>query len=198
MKILVTGFGSFLDNVENPSVEILKLLPKSIYGNEIITVELPVVYDQCFAVLRPYIDKYQPKIIINLGLANGRSKISLEQVALNIKSAKNKDNAGIIYQDAPIIKGGENACFSSLPLRKIVDKLSLKKIPVEISYTAGTYVCNNIMYHVLHYIKENNLAIKAGFVHLPLMSEQESSLNNATLDLVVMLEGVIDIIKASM
>ena len=151
MKILVTGFGSFLDNNENPSSEILKLLPKSIYGNEIITVELPVVYDQAFNVLRPLIEKYQPKLIINLGLASGRTKISLEQVALNINS-----------------------------------------------YTAGTYVCNNLMYHVLHYIKENKLGIKAGFVHLPLMRETKLVKDKVTLDLVVMLEGVIDIIKASM
>jgi len=197
MKILVTGFGSFLDNNENPSSKILKLLPKSIYGNEIITVELPVVYDQAFNVLRPLIEKYQPKLIINLGLASGRTKISLEQVALNINSSKGADNAGTIFQDSPIIERGENAYFSSLPLRKIVEKLTLKRIPVEISYTAGTYVCNNLMYHVLHYIKENKLRIKAGFVHLPLMRETKLVKDKTTLDLVVMLEGVIEIIKAS-
>ncbi len=198
MKILVTGFGSFLNNSENSSIEILKLLPKRIYGHEIITVELPVVYDECFEVLRPFIEKHHPDIILNLGLATGRKAISLERVAINLNDSLSEDNNGNIFIDRPIIKTSNNAYFSTLPLKKIAKRMTSKNVPVEISLTAGSYVCNNLMYHVLHYLDENNLMTKAGFVHLPDMRETTPVENKNALKLDIMLEGVIDVIKASM
>jgi pyroglutamyl-peptidase len=196
MKILITGFGGFLLNNENPTIEVLKLLPKRIYGHQIIVAELPVVYDECFDVLLPLIEKYKPEIIINLGLAGGRKAISLERVALNINDSKSPDNNGNIFLDKPVILTGENAYFSTLPLKKIMKRIQIKKIPVEISNTAGLYVCNNLMYHVLHYLSQNNLDVKAGFVHVPFMDEQEAAKNNNSLKLAIILEGVIDIVKA--
>ena len=84
MNLLITGFEAFLENEENPTEEILKLLPNSIYGNSITKVLLPVVYDECFEILLPIIDDVKPDVIINLGLAGGRKAISLERVAINI------------------------------------------------------------------------------------------------------------------
>lgn len=198
MNIIITGFEPFLDNEINPTLEVLGLLPKSIKGHEIITVELPVVYDQCFEVLKPYIDRFEPGIIINLGLAPRRSGISLERVALNINSSPQGDNLGIIKIDESIIDNSKNAYFSKLPLRKIYNILDKKGIPVEISNTAGLYVCNNIMYHVLHYIDVNNLDTKAGFVHIPFMDKQVQDESINSLPLVTILEGVIDAIKATL
>lgn len=196
MNILITGFEAFLENEANPTQEIIRLLPKSIYGNPITGVELPVIYDECFDKLLPIIKEKKPDYIINLGLAAGRKSISLERVAINISDSKHKDNNGNILQDKVIIDNGKNAYFSTLPLRKMVDNISVKKIPVEISNSAGTYVCNNIMYHVLHYIEINNLPIKAGFIHVPFMSEQISDSQVNSLPLDVILEGIIDAIKA--
>jgi len=196
MKILITGFVAFLENTENPTQEILKLLPKSIYGNKLIKVELPVVYDECFDVLLPEILENTPDIIINLGLAGGRKAISLERVAININDSISTDNKGNCPTDEVIEKMGKNAYFSTLPLRKLMKNIQAKNIPVEVSNSAGTYVCNNLMYHVLHYIVQNNLDIKAGFIHVPYMSEQldDNTFNSLPLD--VILEGVIDAIKA--
>lgn len=195
MNIIVTGFEPFLDNDINPTLEVLELLPKSIKGNSIITVKLPVVYNQCFTVLKPYIDKYKPGVIINLGLAPRRKNISLERVALNINSSTHGDNTGIVKIDESILKKGKNAYFSKLPLREIYNVLNKKGIPVEISNTAGLYICNNIMYHVLHYIDINNLNTKAGFIHVPFMDKQVKNELENSLPLVTMLEGVIDAIK---
>lgn len=198
MNIIVTGFEPFLDNDVNPTLEVLELLPKKILGNDIITVKLPVLYDQCFEVLKTYIDKYEPGIIINLGLAAKRKNICLERVALNISDSIHEDNSGVIKIDETIIENGENAYFSTLPLRKIYDSINNKGIPVEISNTAGLYICNNLMYHVLHYINNNDLDTKAGFIHVPFMDEQvESKLNNS-LPLVIILQGIIDSIKATL
>lgn len=198
MNIIVTGFEPFLDNKINPTLEVLSLLPKSIYGNEIIKVKLPVVYDECFDVLKPYIDKYEPGIILNLGLAPGRSKISLERVAINQNSSSHGDNSGNIIFDKPIIEDGKNAYFSMLPLRKIEKILNRKDVPVEVSNTAGLYICNNIMYHVLHYIEVNELKTKAGFIHVPFMDNQVSGRGTKSLPLVIILEGIIDAIKATL
>ncbi|MCK5388503.1 MAG: pyroglutamyl-peptidase I [Candidatus Izimaplasma sp.] len=196
MNILVTGFNAFLRNTENPTEEVLKLLPKSIYGNKITKVLLPVVFDDCFDILLPIIEETNPDIIINLGLAGNRKAINLERVAINIKDYPYPDNNGVAPQDEFIIESGENAYLSTLPLRKIMKHIQLKNIPVEISNTAGTYVCNNLMYHVLHHISVNNLDIKAGFIHVPYMREQLENIEVFSLPIDVILEGVIDSIKA--
>ncbi len=198
MNIIVTGFEPFLNNDINPTLEVLELLPKSIKGNDIITVKLPVLYDQCFEVLKPYIEKYKPGIIINLGLAANRKNICLERVALNVSNSNHEDNAGIMRIDETIVINAKNAYFSKLPLRKIYNTLNKKGIPVEISNTAGLYICNNLMYHVLHYININNLDTKAGFIHVPLMEEQVKSKLDNSLPLVTILEGVIDSIKGTL
>jgi pyroglutamyl-peptidase len=195
MKVLVTGFGRFLSNEENPTKEILKLLPKSIHGNEIITVELPVIYDECFDYLKPIIESNNPDIILMLGLAGGRKAITLERLAVNLKDAVGPDNIGYTPHDESIVKEGKEAYFSTLPLRKIEARLQEKNIPVALSNSAGLYVCNNIMYHVLHYVDQNNLDVVSGFVHLPYMDEQKREKDAFSLPLVVMLEAVIDIIK---
>jgi len=196
LKIIITGFGSFLDNDENPTREILRLLPASIYGNEIMKIELPVVFDKSFEELLPIIKAEDPDVIINLGLAGGRKSICLERVAINVSDTMFKDNLGNSPRDKKIKTNGENAYFSTLPIRGILDRIKAKKTPVIISNSAGTYVCNNLMYHVLHYIKENKLSIKAGFIHVPYMSEQVSSKDDFSLELNTILEAIIDAIKA--
>jgi pyroglutamyl-peptidase len=127
MNIIVTGFGRFLTNEENPTKEILNLLPKSIKGHNVYPIELPVIFDECFDYLRPYIEELQPDIIILLGLAGGRKTVSLERVAINMKDAKGPDNIGYIPVDEVIQKDGKNAYFSTLPLREIESKLREKK-----------------------------------------------------------------------
>ncbi len=196
MNILISGFGSFHDHEENPTEEILKLLPKSIYGNKLYKILLPVVFDECFNILLPVIKDCMPDIIINLGLAGGRNAINLERVAINVSDSTYSDNSGNSPTNEVIIESGNNAYFSTLPLRKIVESIERKNNPVAISNTAGTYVCNNLMYHVLHYIHTNNLDIKAGFIHVPYMTKQLKNKDENSLPLDVLLEGVIDAIKA--
>ncbi len=191
MKILITGFEPFLENDENPTSEIIKLLPNSIYGNTIIKIELPVVFDQCFDELLPLIINHSLDIIINLGLSGERKSIRIERTTINIDDSKFPDNIGNIHRDKIIKTNGENAYFSSLPIRSIIKNIEVKKTPVIISNSAGTYVCNNLMYHVLHYIKENNLNIKAGFIHVQFMTKQFNKKSDFTLDLDIMLEATI-------
>ena len=195
MNILITGFEAFLKNEKNPTEEIIKLLPSSIYGNQITKIILPVVYDECFDKLLPIIQEIKPDVIINLGLAGGRKAISLERIAININDSLHQDNKGNIILDCTIDNLGDKAYFSTLPIKQIMENIQAKNIPVEISNSAGTYVCNNLMYHVLRYISYHKLSIKAGFIHVPFMSEQVNKSEGTSLPLDVILEGVIDSIK---
>lgn len=195
MKIMVTGFGRFLKNENNPTKEVLKLLPKSIYGNPILSVELPVIFNECFDYLKPYIDDFKPDAIIMLGLAGGRNAITPERIAINMNDSSLPDNIGYKPVDQEIIPGGPIAYYSTLKLRMIEAKLQGKSIPVSISNSAGLYVCNNIMYQVLNYIDHNDLKIQAGFVHVPYMDEDKPNETVFSLPLDVILEAVIDIIK---
>ncbi len=195
MKVIVTGFGRFLNNENNPTKEILRLLPKSIYGNEIIPIELPVIFDECFHYLRPFIKDIEPDAIIMLGLAGGRTGINPERIAINMMDASGPDNIGNKPKDQVIVKGGKNAYFSTLPLREIETKLKQKGIPITISNSAGLYVCNNIMYHVLNYIDQKGLNIKAGFIHVPYMDENKPNDKVFSMPLDVIHEAIIDSIK---
>lgn len=195
MKILITGFEAFGNIDDNPTKEVISLLPKSIKGHQIITKLLPVVFDDCFLEVKDIIDLEHPGIIIHLGVAEGRKAITPERVALNIKDARICDNNGNQPKDEKIIHDGDLALHSTLPLRKIETALAKKNIPVAISNSAGLYVCNNIMYHTLYYLKENEIDAKAGFIHVPLMDEQENKRNAFSLPIYDILEAVIDSIK---
>jgi pyroglutamyl-peptidase len=186
MKYLITGFEPFLSRTKNPSMEILPLLEEALKRDQVQTIVLPVVFDQVFEQVKEAIISFQPDVILHLGLAENRNKIALERVAINIKDARGPDNKGQIPTDEVIVAEGENAYFSTLPLRTFEQALKDKDIPVYISNTAGTYVCNNVMYHTLHFLKTNKLDhIDAGFIHLPLMKEQApEDVNAMPLDMI--------------
>lgn len=194
MKVIVTGFGSFLDNENNPTKKVLDMLPEEINNKIIYPIELPVVFDECFSVLKPHIDKIQPDYIVMLGLAAGRRAITPERVAVNMKDAKGPDNKGYQPIDEKIIENGKTAYFSTLPLRKIETKLNEMNIPVSISNSAGLYVCNNIMYDVLNYIEENNLHCKAGFIHVPCAKEYNTKENMFSLPQKEIYQAILNVI----
>ncbi len=195
MTIVVTGFEAFLDHDVNPTQEVIRLLPKSIYGNKLIGVELPVLYGSSFAKLEKILIEEKPEIVICLGLGGGREAITPERIAINLNDANYADNDGVVFENHQILHG-KNAYFSTLPLSKIVDNLERKNLPVSISNSAGLYVCNDLMYRLLHYVNQNSLAIKAGFIHVPYMNEQKHPDDQFSLPLHQILEGIIDSIKA--
>jgi len=195
MKIIVTGFGQFLENETNPTKEIINMLPQKTGDKEIFPVELPVVFDECFLKLKSYIDDLKPDVIVMLGLAGGRLAITPERVAINIKDANGPDNNGYQPKDEVIVQGGKEAYFSTLPIREIEKELKESNIPVLVSNSAGLYVCNNIMYHVLNYIDNNDLNCLAGFIHVPYMTENKPKANVFSLPLDEIYTAIMKIIE---
>jgi pyroglutamyl-peptidase len=167
-KCLLTGFEPFLDHPINPTQEVVQALNKQIIGEfEVIGHILPVVFDDAGEKVLQLIEETQPDAIISLGLAAGRTKITPERVAINCRDGA-VDNSGKRWEDAPIEEEGDVAYFSSLPIREMVHKMKEAQLPAEISNSAGTYVCNNVMYKALHHLhKKGHTHIPAGFIHIP-------------------------------
>ncbi|MED3802552.1 pyroglutamyl-peptidase I [Lysinibacillus xylanilyticus] len=165
-KILLTGFVPFLDYKINPTMQIVENLNgEMVDGYEIVGRILSVDFQQSAQQLKQYIAETKPQIIISLGLAGGRFKITPERIAINIKDGE-EDNNGYIPVDESIYDGGVDAYITNLPIRNMVNRLCEEGYPAEISNTAGTYLCNNIMYEGLVYAKQHK-GIRAGFIHIP-------------------------------
>lgn len=141
---------------------------------DVTTAILPVEYEVAAQRLIQLIDEVQPKVILSLGQAEGRSKISLERIAINLDDAQSPDNGGEIRSEKRIRESGANAYFTALPLGKLLEQLLPHRFPVEISLSAGSFVCNHIFYEGLHYIEQSKRSQEMWmeFIHLPLVEEQ--------------------------
>lgn len=180
MKVLVTGFDPFGGEKVNPAYEAVKLLPDTIAGAEIIKIEIPTVFTRSAEVVEEAIKKYEPDMVLDVGQAGGRSCMTVERVAINLKEARIPDNDGEQPFDEPIREDGETAYFSTLPVKAMVENMRAHGIPAHISYTAGTYVCNCIMYNVLYLAAKKYPGIRTGFVHVPFESGQVVDKANGT------------------
>lgn len=170
-KLLLTGFKPFLNNHINPTEKIVETLNgKEINGYTIVGKILPVDFKKSGVELLKYIDEIKPDAVISLGLANGRSKITPERIAINCNDGP-KDNSGYKPDGEVIIEDGDDGLFTTLPIKKMVRELNEAYLPASISNTAGTYLCNNVMYHSLDYFKKKNQQVPSGFIHIPASHE---------------------------
>ncbi|TWT04931.1 pyroglutamyl-peptidase I [Planomicrobium sp. CPCC 101079] len=170
-KLLLTGFEPFLDFTVNPTMKIVEELDgMEIGGYTIIGKIMPVDFGSSGAKLLSFIEKIKPDAVISLGLAAGRYKMTPERIAINFKDGP-VDNEGYKPVDEPIKEEGEPGYLSTLPIRKMVERLIENNLPAEISNTAGAYLCNNVMYEGLHYAKTRNPGMPSGFLHIPASHE---------------------------
>ena len=178
MRVLVTGFDPFGGEKINPAYEAVRSLESHILGVEIIKKEIPTVFHKSIEVLEELIIDGNPDMVLCIGQAGGRFDISLERVAINIDDARIKDNDGNQPIDTKIFENGENAYFSSLPIKRMAKKIREAGIPASISNTAGTFVCNHIMYGLLYLIDKKYPNIRGGFIHVPYLPKQVVSKGN--------------------
>ena len=172
MKILVTGFDPFGGEKVNPALEAVKSLPSVIHGAEIRWVEIPTVFYQSAEVLEAEIVRYQPDVVLCIGQAGGRAGLTPERVAINQDDARIPDNQGNQPIDTPIRLDGEAAYFSTLPIKAMVQAINEVGLPATVSNTAGTFVCNHLMYQALYLADKKFPNMRAGFMHIPYMTEQ--------------------------
>ncbi|MGH1467381.1 MAG: pyroglutamyl-peptidase I [Bdellovibrionales bacterium] len=165
MKVLISGFEPFGGDKINPSQELIKKLKDQTFAFEVLGVVLPVSFENSFTVLKKHIDQFKPDYVVCTGLAKDRSGITIERIAVNVMEASIPDNDGYKPHGERIISNDSDGLFSTLPIDSILTQLKKAEIKSSISNTAGTYVCNSLMYKVLSYGKE--LGYRGGFIHLP-------------------------------
>ncbi|BFL72227.1 pyroglutamyl-peptidase I [Anaerococcus sp.] len=171
MKILVTGFDPFEGEPTNPAIESVKRIDNEIEGAEIIKLEIPTVFQKSADVVEAKIREINPDVVLSVGQAGGRYGITVERVAINQDDARIEDNEGNQPIDTAIREDGAPAYFATLPIKAMVEEIKKENIPASVSNTAGTFVCNHIMYQDL-YLAEKYGNIKAGFIHVPYLTEQ--------------------------
>ena len=187
MKILVTGFTPFGGEQINPSWEAVKRLPDRIGEAELIKREIPTEFDTSGAALRELLAELRPDAVLCVGQYGGANCIRVERVAVNLRDARIADNAGRQPADEPVVLGGPDAYFATVPTRGIVDALREKNIPAQLSYSAGTFVCNNLLYCALHESAQSYPTLRCGFIHVPFLPEQtrDGSAPSMSLELMV-------------
>ncbi|MEG0749021.1 MAG: pyroglutamyl-peptidase I [Carnobacterium sp.] len=172
MKLLVTGFDPFGGEEINPALEAVKGLEDTIKGAEIKKLEIPTVFGKAAEVVKAAIDEFNPDVVLNVGQAGGRFALTPERVAINIDDARIPDNEGNQPIDEAIQEEGNAAYFTQLPVKAMVTAIKAAGLPGAVSNTAGTFVCNHIMYQVQYLIDTKYREIKGGFIHVPFIPEQ--------------------------
>lgn len=172
MKILVTGFDPFGGEPTNPAYEAIKLLPKTVAGAEVITLEIPTVFNKGADAAIAKMKEEKVDAVISVGQAGNRSTMTVEKVAVNLVEARIPDNAGQQPFDQAIKGDGDTAYFATLPTKAMVEEMKAANIPAFMSYTAGTYVCNDVMYQLLYTAQKECPEVRCGFVHVPFAAAQ--------------------------
>lgn len=172
-RLLITGFEPFGGESVNPSgLAARRLAEAEFTGVETRALELPVVRYRCIELVVDAIERDRPDLVVMLGQAGGRVRLTPERIAINVDDYRRPDNAGNQPADEPIVPGGPAAYFSGLPVKAMVDAVRGAGVPAALSNTAGTYLCNHVSYGVLHHVALRRLPVRAGFIHLPYLPEQ--------------------------
>ena len=188
MKILVTGFDPFGGEKINPAIESVKKLPENVAGAEIIKLEIPTVIGKSVDKIRDKIEEVHPDVVLSIGQAGGRADITVERVGINCDDCRIKDNEGNQPVDEEVVKGGPTAYFSTLPIKAMVQNIQKAGIPASISNTAGTFICNHVLYGVAHIQATKYNEMRTGFIHIPFLPEQvvdKRSMPSMALDTIV-------------
>ena len=169
-KLLITGFEPFGGETINPSWDAVSLLPESVSGYTLTKLCLPVAFEKSAKILVETAEKLCPDVIISVGQAGGRSAITPEYLGINLRNANTPDNDGNQPKDERIFDDGQDAYFSTIPVRKIAENIKNNGIDAQVSYSAGTFVCNDVLYTLLSRFK--GTTIKVGFIHVPYSTDQ--------------------------
>lgn len=172
MKLLLTAFDPFGGETINPALEAVKLVSDKVGGVEIVKLMVPTVFGKSVQTVAAAIEKERPDAVLCIGQAGGRFDLTPERVAINCDDARIPDNEANQPIDKVIFEDGEPAYFSSLPIKAMVQSIRKEGIPASVSNTAGTFVCNHLMYGVLYTLAKRYPGVRGGFMHVPFVPSQ--------------------------
>lgn len=171
-RVLLTGFEPFAEAPANSSWDAVELLAEAwSRTDELVVRRLPVVFGSGGRRLIEHVTAHTPDVVVAVGVAEGRQRVTPERIAINLRDARIHDNAGRQPAEAPCVAGGPDAHFSTLPVSRIVEELTAAGIPAEVSLSAGTYVCNDAFYALQHALA--GLGVTSGFIHVPATEQME-------------------------
>ena len=174
MKILVTGFDPFGGETVNPAWEAVSRLPAETGGAEIVKLQVPTMFGRAPEAVLREVERLRPDFVVSVGQAAGRTSITPERIAINCEEASIPDNAGFQPAGGPVVEGGPDGYFSLLPVKEMAAAIQAAGLPGKVSNTAGTYVCNHLMYHILHACHTRYPEMRSGFIHVPCIPEQQA------------------------
>lgn len=168
--LIITGFDPFGGETVNPAWEAVSRLPDTIGGYRLTKLQIPTVFAKAAEQVLAAAGADAPDVILCVGQAGGREAVTPERVAINCMDARIPDNAGNQPREKPVISGGPDGIFSTVPVRKMADAIEEVGIPGKVSNTAGTFVCNDTLYRLLHHYA--GTAVWVGFIHVPHLPQQ--------------------------
>ncbi len=174
--VLLFGFEPFGGEDINPAQEVVReLAGERIAGHRVVPAELPVTFDGAQAALADAIALEKPSLVIGIGQAGGRARISLERVAINLIDARIPDNSGAQPIDAPVIDDAPAAYFATLPVKAMLSAMQSAGVPAELSLSAGSYVCNAAFFALMHLLATQHRDVRGGFIHIPYLPRQAAA-----------------------
>jgi pyroglutamyl-peptidase len=196
--VLVTGFEPFAGEKSNPSWDVCMQLPEEVAGLRVETCLVPCEFRRSIEVVAEAIESLHPVLVVSLGQAGGRARLSIERVAINVDDARIADNVGFQPIDDWVAANGPPAYFASLPIKAMAAAVRAAGVPVEVSNTAGTFVCNHLMYGVLHFLAASGYRARAGFIHVPYSEAQAAGHRESpSMSIDTMVRGVTAAIMAA-
>ena len=169
-KLLITGFDPFGGASVNPAREAVMALPDVVGDYALTKLEIPTVFGLAAETVLRAAEAHCPDVILCVGQAGGRAAITPEVVAINLREASIPDNRGNQPKNMPVVENAPAAYFSTLPIRDMVEAVKAAGIPCSLSYSAGVFVCNDLLYTLLHHYDGTDTRV--GFVHIPYLPEQ--------------------------
>ena len=180
-RLLITGFDPFGGQPVNPSWEAVRCLPNEIGDYTLTKLRVPTVFGAAAQAVLETAQSVQPDVILSIGQAGGRSAVTPEVVGLNLREAGIPDNAGNQPSARPVVEGAPAAYFATVPVREMVRAINAAGLPGALSYSAGVYVCNDVLYTLLHHF--DGTPTRVGFIHVPFLPEQaQNGQPSLTLD----------------
>lgn len=191
--LIITGFDPFGGETVNPAWEAVSRLPDAVGGYRLTKLQIPTVFAKAAEQVLAAAGADAPDVILCVGQAGGREAVTPERVAINCMDARIPDNEGNQPREASVISGGADGIFSTVPVRKMADAIEEVGIPGKVSNTAGTFVCNDTLYRLLHHYA--GTAVRVGFIHVPHLPEQ-AKVGGASMLLEDIIQGLSAAIKA--
>ena len=169
-KLLITGFDPFGGATVNPAWEAVQRLPEQIGEFTLEKMQIPTAFGEAAGIVIAKAEAYSPDAVICVGQAGGRSAVTPERIGVNMRSASIPDNRGVQPLEQPVVPGGPDGIFSPLPVYDMAKAIREQGLPGQVSNTAGTFVCNDVLYTLLHHFP----SMPIGFIHVPWLPEQGS------------------------